>query len=341
FEAATTLALIIGLLAANLIAPGHGVNITADAGSAAAATEAAKKHVDLLKMMVEIVPTNIFDGLSRGDMLQIVLFSAIFGIAVAKVGDKGLPVLNLASSVAEVMFKFTHFVMRLAPVGVFALIAYTVGKYGLAMLIPLGKLILTLYGSLLFFLLLVLAAASAVFRVNFFQIIKALKDPILIGFTTASSEAALPLAMERLEQLGIPKHIITFVMPTGYSFNLDGSTLYSALAVVFISQIYGIDFPLSAQILMLLTLMLSTKGIAGVPGTSLVVIAGTAESFGLPTAGVAIILGVDRIMDMARTVCNLIGNCIATTVVAFWEKAVTGREIAAGIEKIRTADDDL
>ena len=209
--------------------------------------------------------------------------------------------------------------MKLAPIGVFALIAYTVGKFGLGMLIPLAKLIFSLYFALVAFVLIVLMSASAVIRVNFFQLLRAIKEPILIAFSTASSEAALPLAMEKLEKFGVPKHIITFVLPTGYTFNLDGSTLYSALAVVFIAQVYNIDFPLSKQILMVITLMLSTKGIAAVPGASLIVIAGTAAAFGLPVEGIAIILGVDRVLDMARTACNLIGNCVAAVVVARWE----------------------
>ena len=188
------------------------------------------------------------------------------------------------------------------------------------MLIPLAKLIGSLYFALIFFIAIIVAGATLVLRVNFFHLIRALKEPMLIGFSTASSEAALPLAMEKLEKFGVPKHIVTFVLPTGYTFNLDGSTLYSALAVVFIAQVYGVPFDLSQQILMVITLMLSTKGIAAVPGASLIVIAGTAAAFGLPVEGIGIIMGVDRILDMARTVCNLTGNCIAAVVVARWEK---------------------
>jgi proton glutamate symport protein len=317
FEVATTIALFIGLAVVNILKPGVGVAVTSmDSGSVAAA---AKKTIDMAQMIVNIVPTNIVDAAGRGDMLQIVLFSTFFGVAAAAMGAKGEPVIKLATSVAEIMFKFTHYVMKLAPIGVFALIAFTVGKFGLGMLIPLAKLILSLYLALIIFVLVVLSGASMVARVNFFHLLRALKEPIMIAFSTASSEAALPLAMEKLEKFGIPKHIVTFVLPTGYTFNLDGSTLYSALAVVFIAQVYGVPFDLSHQLLMLVTLMLSTKGIAAVPGASLIVIAGTAAAFGLPVEGVAIILGVDRVLDMARTACNLIGNCVAAVVVARWE----------------------
>lgn len=319
FEIATTLALIVGLGVVNIFQPGVGVAMAtgADAGTAAAA---AKKTIDMTQMLVNIVPTNIVDAAARGDMLQIILFSTFFGVAAAAMGPTGEPVVKLATSVAEIMFKFTWYVMKLAPIGVFALIGYTVGKFGLGMLIPLAKLIFSLYFALIAFVLLVLASASVVIRVNFFHLLRAIKEPILIAFSTASSEAALPIAMEKLEKFGIPKHIITFVLPTGYTFNLDGSTLYSALAVVFIAQVYNIDFPIQTQLLMVVTLMLSTKGIAAVPGASLIVIAGTAAAFGLPVEGIAIILGVDRILDMARTACNLIGNCVAAVVVARWEK---------------------
>lgn len=317
FEIATTLALFVGLAVVNIIQPGAGVtSVAADTG---AVTNAAKKSIDMMQMVVNIVPTNVVDAASRGDMLQIILFSTFFGVAAAALGPVGKPVVDLSKSVAEIMFKVTWYVMKLAPIGVFALIAYTVGKFGLDMLIPLAKLVGSLYFALVLFVLLLLAGATAVFRVNFFHLFRAIKEPVILAFSTAASEAALPIAMEKLEKFGVPKHIVTFVLPTGYTFNLDGSTLYSALAVVFIAQVYGIPFDLSQQLLMVLTLMLSTKGIAAVPGASLIVIAGTASAFGIPVEGIAIILGVDRIMDMARTACNVVGNCVAAVVVARWE----------------------
>ena len=317
FEIATTLALFVGLAVVNIIQPGAGVtSVAADTGAVA---NAAKKSIDMMQMVVNIVPTNVVDAASRGDMLQIILFSTFFGVAAAALGPVGKPVVDLSKSVAEIMFKVTWYVMKLAPIGVFALIAYTVGKFGLDMLIPLAKLVGSLYFALVLFVLLLLAGATAVFRVNFFHLFRAIKEPVILAFSTAASEAALPIAMEKLEKFGVPKHIVTFVLPTGYTFNLDGSTLYSALAVVFIAQVYGIPFDLSQQLLMVLTLMLSTKGIAAVPGASLIVIAGTASAFGIPVEGIAIILGVDRIMDMARTACNVVGNCVAAVVVARWE----------------------
>lgn len=317
FEIATTLALFVGLAVVNILQPGVGVNVVA--ADASAVTTAAKKSVDMMQMVVNIVPTNVVDAASRGDMLQIILFSTFFGVAAAAMGPVGKPVVDLSKSVAEIMFKVTWYVMKLAPIGVFALIAFTVGKFGLGMLIPLAKLIGSLYFALILFITLLLTGASIVFRVNFFHLFRAIKEPVMIAFSTAASEAALPIAMEKLEKFGVPKHIVTFVLPTGYTFNLDGSTLYSALAVVFIAQVYGIPFDLSQQLIMVLTLMLSTKGIAAVPGASLIVIAGTAAAFGLPVEGIAIILGVDRILDMARTACNVVGNCVAAVVVARWE----------------------
>ena len=326
FEIATTVALFVGLVVANVFQPGVGVALTA--GDAKAATEAAKKSIDMAQAMIEIIPTNIVDGAAKGSMLQIVFFSTFFGVAAASMGKAGEPVVKLSVSIAEIMFKVTWYVMKLAPLGVFALIAYTVGKFGLGMLIPLAKLIFSLYFALIVFVLLVMVSAAMVFKFSFPQLLRAIKEPIMIAFSTASSEAALPLAMEKLEKFGVPKHIVTFVLPTGYTFNLDGSTLYSALAVVFIAQIYNIDFPIATQLLMLATLMMSTKGIAAVPGASLIVIAGTAVQFGLPAEGIGIILGVDRILDMARTACNLVGNCVAAVVVARWEKELPDEVLA-------------
>jgi len=318
FEFATTLALIVGLVVVNVLKPGLGVVITN--GNSDAIAEAAKKSINHIDMLVNLIPTNIIDAMARQDMLQIIVFSCFFGVAAAAIGKNGRPVIDFATTVANVMFKFTHYVMLLAPIGIFGSIAYTVSTYGLEMLFPLGKLILSLYLALIIFITLIIVIASIAVRVNFFHLLRALKEPLILAFSTAASEAALPIAMDKLEKFGVPKHIVTFVLPLGYTFNLDGSTLYSALAVVFISQVYGMPFPIETQVLMLITLMLSTKGIAAVPGASLIVIAGTAAAFGLPVEGIAIILGVDRILDMARTACNVTGNCIAAVVVARWEK---------------------
>lgn len=332
FEVATTIALFVGLLVVNVIQPGAGVAMSTGLDTSVVAT-AAKKTVDMTQMVINIFPTNAIDAAARGDMLQIILFSCFFGVAAAAMGEKGKPVVELATSVAEVMFKFTYYVMCLAPIGVFAMIAFTIGKFGLAMLIPLAKLVGSLYFALILFVFLLACFASLVLRINFFQLLRAIKEPMLIAFSTASSEAALPIAMNRLEKFGVPKHIVTFVLPTGYSFNLDGSTLYSCLAVIFVAQMYHIDLPLATQLLIVVTLMLSTKGIAAVPGASIIVIAGTVAAFGLPVEGVAIILGVDRIMDMARTCCNVIGNCVAAVVVARWEGELPDEVLAESYAK--------
>lgn len=323
FEFATTIALAIGLLVMNLAEPGVGVTLSASAANASHAAAASQHSVDLVDYAVHIVPSNIIDAMARQDMLQIIFFVCFFGVAVAHIGEKGELIVDFCQSVAEAMFKVTAYVMHFAPLGVFAMIAYTVGSYGIAMLIPLGELIVAVAGATTLFICIVALIASAFTRINFFCVIHALKDILFLAFSTASSEAALPGAMKRLEALGVPKPIVTFVMPTGYSFNLDGSTLYSSAGILFIAQLYGIQMPLEQQLLVMVTLMLSTKGIAGVPGAGIIVVAATAAAFNLPTEGVAILLGIDRILDMIRTICNVCGNCMATVVVAFWEKDLT------------------
>ena len=323
FEFATTIALAIGLLVMNLAEPGVGVTLSASAANASHAAAASQHSVDLVDYAVHIVPSNIIDAMARQDMLQIIFFACFFGVAVAHIGEKGELIVDFCQSVAEAMFKVTAYVMHFAPLGVFAMIAYTVGSYGIAMLIPLGELIVAVAGATTLFICIVALIASAFTRINFFCVIHALKDILFLAFSTASSEAALPGAMKRLEALGVPKPIVTFVMPTGYSFNLDGSTLYSSAGILFIAQLYGIQMPLEQQLLVMVTLMLSTKGIAGVSGAGIIVVAATAAAFNLPTEGVAILLGIDRILDMIRTICNVCGNCMATVVVAFWEKDLT------------------
>ncbi|WP_196598375.1 dicarboxylate/amino acid:cation symporter [Pectinatus frisingensis] len=323
FELATTVALAIGLIVINLAHPGVGVNIPVTADAGAKAAEAAHKTINMVDYVLHIIPTNIVDAFARNDMLQIIFFACFFGVGVAHIGKEGEKIVSLCRSVAETMFKVTGYVMSLAPIGVFAMIAYTVSSFGIAMLIPLGKLILSVLFATLLFIFILMLVASLITHMNFFHVLKAVQEALLLSFSTASSEAALPIAMQRLEQLGVPKNIVTFIMPTGYSFNLDGSTLYSSAAILFIAQIYGIPLTIGQQILIMLTLMLSTKGIAGVPGAGFIVVAATATAFNLPADGVAIILGIDRILDMIRTTCNVCGNCVATVIVAFWEKELT------------------
>jgi proton glutamate symport protein len=318
FEVVTTLALVVGLVAVNLVKPGVGVNLAT--GSAEVGAEFASKQATLTGVIEHTVPQSFAEAAAHNEVLQIVFFAIIFAVALSQVqGSAKTFMLSLCESLSEVMFKFVGIVMKFAPVGIGAAIAVTVGKSGLGVLKNLGVLVLTLYGALIVFVLFVLLPVAIAFRVPLRRFWQATKEPWLIAFTTASSEAALPLALQRMEKLGVPRRIVSFVLPTGYSFNLDGSTLYLALASVFVAQAAGIDMPISQQLLMMLTLMLTSKGVAAVPRASLVILSGALTHFGLPLQGVAVILGVDAVMDMARTSINLVGNCLATVVMARWE----------------------
>lgn len=314
FEIVTTIALFVGLGAANLVQPGTGVDLSK---SAAPAVDGSASS--LTQILEHTFPTSIIDSMARGDVLQIVVFTFLFGTACAAIGMKAKPVVEFCESLAEVMFKFTGYVMLFAPVGVFGAMAATIGERGLKVLVNLGKLVLTLYAAEAFFVVVVFGAVVAIARIPARRFIHYVREPYLIAFSTASSEAALPRALENMEKFGVPKHIVSFVLPTGYSFNLDGSTLYLSLAAMFVAQAAGVHLPFTTQIIMMLTLMLTSKGVAGVPRASLVILAGTLGSFNLPVAGIAVILGVDTLMDMARTSVNLLGNCLATAVVARWE----------------------
>ena len=323
FEIATTLALIIGLVMVNLMQPGVGVPLN-EAGTK---IPALAKPVTFGGVLEHAVPANIFESLAQNDVLQMVVFFFLFGAACSAIGEKARPVLDFAGSVAEVMFRYTKYVMYLAPFGVGAAIAVTIGTKGITVLFGLGKLVGTLYLAQTIFVVVVLGAALTIARVPIGRFVKAVREPFLLAFSTASSEAALPLALENMEQFGIPKHIVGFVLPTGYSFNLDGSTLYLSLASVFIAQAAGVHMPLGTQITMMLTLMLTSKGAAAVPRASLVILAGTLGTFQLPLEGITLILGVDALMDMCRTSVNLLGNCVATAVVARWEGVSLSAEI--------------
>jgi len=318
FEVATTIALFLGLLLVNVFKPGAGLTlpIGADTSAAAAMVQNQQHAWDIL---LHMFPTSVVDAMARGDILQVVIFSLFFGIALAAIGAKGQPVLDVLDSTAQAMFKFTGYVMAFAPIGVFAAIAATVGGKGLGILFTLGKLVALMYVGLAIFALIVLGAVSSLIRVPFLTFVKAIREPFLIAFTTASSEAALPKALEVMERFGVPKNIVGFVLPTGYSFNLDGSTLYLSLASVFVAQIAGVPMTLGQQLFMMLTLMLTSKGVAGVPRAALVILMGTVASFHLPGEMAVALLGVDVLMDMARTTVNLIGNCLATVVMARWE----------------------
>ena len=314
FEIVTTIALVIGLVTVNVMKPGVGVNLPMGAAS-----EITAKPQTWDQILLHVVPESVIRAMAEGDVLQIVFFSIIFAIALGMIGEKGKPVIAWCEAIAETMFKVTNIVMHYAPIGVGAAIAYTVGHGGLGVLYNLAWLVATLYIALTVFILFVLVPVALLFRVPLRKFLKAVKEPAVIAFSTTSSEAALPRAMEVLERLGVPRRIVSFVLPLGYSFNLDGTTLYLSLASVFVAQAAGVQLTIGQQVTMLLTLMLTSKGVAGVPRASLVILAGTLASYGLPLEGVTLILGVDELMDMARTMVNVVGNCLATVVIAKWE----------------------
>lgn len=315
FEVLTTIALALGLGAVNLVRPGEGMTLERAAGE----IDVSQSGPTLTGTLEHTFPASVIDAMAKGDVLQIVVFSFIFGAACAAIGSKAAPVVTFCKALSEVMFRYTKYVMYLAPFGVGAAMASTIGSKGLGVLLGLGKLIVTLYGTLLIFVFVVLGAVAIIARIPVRPFIRAAREPFILAFSTASSEAALPLALENMELMGVPAHIVAFVLPTGYSFNLDGSTLYLSMASVFVAQAAGTHMTLSQQLLMMLTLMLTSKGVAAVPRASLVILAGTLATFGLPLSGVALLLGADALMDMARTSVNLLGNCMASAVVARWE----------------------
>jgi proton glutamate symport protein len=316
FEAVTTVALFIGVFAINLTKAGEGLVLPVTAAAPAPDT-APLRWTDFI---LHIFPENIVKSVGENQILQVAVFAILFAIALTRVReDLQKPILSFAESLTQVMFSFTNLVMCYAPIGIGAAMAYTVGHMGIAVLLPLIKLILTAYGALLAFLLLVLLPIALFARIPLRRFISAVAEPATIAFATSTSEAALPRAMECMEAFGVPRRIVAFVIPAGYSFNLDGSTLYLALASVFVAQAAGIHMPWSQQLLMVLTLMLTSKGIAGVPRATLLVLFASASTFHLPTEPVFVILGVDALIDMARTSLNVTGNCLASAVIARWE----------------------
>ena len=324
FEVVTTFALIIGLGFANIFKPGEGMVDIASRHIALgeiANMASSTPHHSFGEMFLSLFPTSIVQAMADGNLLQIVVFSLFFALAICAVGKKAQPVVDVLNSVTKIMFKFTEYVMLFAPVGIFGAIAYTVGTNGIDILLNYGKIILALYAALAVFVVMVLLIACKLVHISFRGLIKAIQEPALLTFTTASSEAALPKAMSIMEKFGVPKSIVGFVMPTGYTFNLDGSTLYLAMAVLFSTQIVGIELTIEQQLVIMFALMLTSKGVAGVPRASLIVLAGTLTSFNIPILGVAILLGIDQILDMGRTAVNLIGNCVATVVIARWENS--------------------
>ena len=317
FEIVTTFALFIGLAAINLSKAGVGVQLPSSTVTSEALPMSKQTASEII---LHVFPENIAKSVAEGQILQVVVFSIIFGIALAMVREeKRRPMLVLTDSLAEVMFKFTNIVMWFAPFGVGAAIAYTVGHTGLGVLANLAKLLATLYVALVIFIVGVLLPIALLIRLPLKKFIKAIAEPSSIAFGTASSEAALPRAMEAMEAIGVPRKIVAFVMPTGYSFNLTGSCLYQTLGAIFVAQVAGIHLTFGQQLLIVVTLMLTSKGTAGVSRASIVILMATVGSFGLPIEPVFILLGIDQLMDMARTTVNVIGNCLATVVVAKWE----------------------
>lgn len=324
FEVVTIGAILFGLVLANLFKPGLGVDMSAlqksDISKYTAGAEAATSH-SFADTFVNIVPTNVVDAFARGDMLAIIFFAVFFGLGLGAMGERGKPLLNIFQLIADVMFWVTNQIMKLAPIGVFALIGVTVSKFGVQSLIPLGKLVILVYGAMAAFVFVILGGIARAVGLNLLDLIRVLKDELTLAYSTASSESVLPRIMQKLEAFGCPRYITSFVIPTGYSFNLDGSTLYQAIAALFIAQMYGIDMPIAKQITLVLVLMLTSKGIAGVPGVSFVVLLATLGTVGIPVEGLAFIAGIDRILDMARTAVNVVGNSLAAVVMSKWEGA--------------------
>jgi proton glutamate symport protein len=325
FTTTTVVVLVIGLVFVNAFQPGAGLAVPLEADPALGAM--SRQQRGAWDIFVNLFPTSIVDAMARGEILQIVVFSLVFGVALAAVGPPGRPLVHALDLVAHTMFKFTAIVMLFAPVGVMAAIAATIGDRGLVILWTLGKLVLTLYGALLLVVFLVIGGVALIIRVPFWTFFRAIREPFLIAFTTASSEAALPRALQVMERFGVPRNIVGFVVPLGYSFNLDGTTLYLSIASIFVAQLAGIDLSIWQQIIIMATLLLTSKGVAGVPRAALVVLTATLTTFGLPLEGAAILLGIDQVLDMGRTAVNVMGNCIAAAVVARWEGVLDDSKI--------------
>ncbi|MBD1219711.1 glutamate/aspartate:proton symporter GltP [Acinetobacter seifertii] len=334
FEIITTIAILVGLVAANIFHPGSGIDMSqlvqTDISQYKHTTEEVQSQSHgIMQTILSLIPTNIISSMAHGEMLPVIFFAVLFGIGLSSLpATTKDPLLNVFHAVSETMFRVTHIIMKYAPVGVFGLIAVTVANFGFASLIPLGKLVVLVYGAILFFALVVLGLTAKMFSINI-TLLKILKDELILAYSTASSETVLPRIMQKMEAYGAPKAISSFVIPTGYSFNLDGSTLYQSIAAIFIAQLYGIEMSISQQVILVVTLMITSKGIAGVPGVSFVVLLATLGSVGIPVEGLAFIAGVDRIMDMARTALNVVGNALAVLVISKWEKQYDYEKAAA------------
>ena len=326
FEIITTIAIFVGLAFADIFHPGTGIDMSTLTTTDISSYESTTRQVQggehsLVTTILSIIPQNIFVAFVNNDMLAIIFFSVLFGLGLSSLpSEQREPLVTVFRSASEVMFRVTHIIMRYAPVGVFALLTVTVANFGFSSLLPLAKLVVLVYAAILFFVFVVLGIVARICKLRVWTIIRILKDELILSYSTSSSETVLPRIMQKMEAYGAPKSISSFVVPTGYSFNLDGSTLYQSIAALFIAQLYGIELSLTAQFTLVLTLMVTSKGIAGVPGVSFVVLLATLGSVGIPLEGLAFIAGVDRIMDMARTALNVVGNALAVLVIACWEK---------------------
>ena len=322
FQVVSLVAIVIGLSAANIFKPGVGIDMSTlekgDIDSYVQTTESVQNE-GFMDVLVGIVPSNVIQAMANADMLAVIFFSVMFGLGIASIGERGKPVLAFFQGTADAMFWVTNLIMKFAPIGVFGLIGVTVSKFGLGSLVPLGKLMILVYATMIFFVIIVLGGIAKLVGSSIFSIIKLLKDELILAYSTSSSETVLPKLMEKMQKFGSPKDIVSFVIPTGYSFNLDGSTLYQALAAIFIAQMYGIDLSIMEQVTLVLVLMITSNGIAGVPGVSFVVLLATLGTVGIPLEGLAFIAGVDRLLDMGRTVVNVLGNAVATVVMSKWE----------------------
>ena len=333
FEIITTFAIVLGLLLGNIIQPGHGVNFSGAEKqdiSQYVETEKEASTKSVADTFLHIVPTNFFQSLAEGDLLAIICFTVLFALGVSAIGEKGKPVLSFFEATSQAMFHVVNIVMKFAPFGVFALIGVTVSKFGFSSLLSLGKLVLLVLLALAFFFFVIFLLVGKICGVHIFKFWAFLSDERLLAYSTSSSETVLPRVMEKMEKIGCPKGIVSFVIPIGYTFNLDGSVLYQAIAALFLAQVYGIDLSIGQQLTLILVLMVTSKGMAAVPGTSFVVLLATLGTIGVPAEGLAFIAGVDRIMDMARTVVNLTGNALAAVVMSKWEgeyDAVKGQNV--------------
>lgn len=326
FQCATALALTLGLIIVNTFTPGKWMSLTLPATGADTGLAVQKIH-DFKTFILDLVPTSIFDAMANNSIIQIVIFALFFGVAAAAIGEKAQPVLKVVNSAGHIMLKVTNYVMALAPIGVFGAMAAVVATNGLEVLSGYGFLILCFFGGLLFFIFVILGSICFALKIPFFKLLKEIKEPALMAFSTASSESAFPKTIESLERFGCSNKIVSFVLPLGYSFNLDGSIMYMTFASVFIAQAYGIDLSMQTQITMMLILLVTSKGMAGIPRASLVVIAGTLATFNIPVEGLLLLMGIDQILDMGRSATNVVGNAVATVVISKWEKELNLSEL--------------